>query len=117
MSTQFSAMVGRLSATEKSELASALAEAASRSRLDDRDDAIRAVLRFYPSRRTRAAKSLSGDWARYLSTGFPHEKHLEKLAVASEQRRALHRLARTPGGTRALHWRQILKIADGRGRG
>jgi hypothetical protein len=74
-------------------------------------------MKLYPGRRSPASKALATDWGRYLVTGFLHERQFEVLAVASEQRRALHRLARTLGGTRALHRRQILKIADGRGRG
>ncbi len=107
-------MVDRLSAAERHELEAALAGASARSRLDDRDDSIRALLRFFPGRRSPAAKSLAKEWQRYLLNGFPHEKHLDVLAVASEKRRALHRLAKTIGGDRALAWRQLLKIESGR---
>jgi hypothetical protein len=87
------------------------------SRLDRRDEAVRALLRFYSGPPSGTAKAAAKDLDEYLANVWPRERKERgaEMAPRSAHRQALREVARLNGGS--LGWRQILNIAHGhRGR-
>lgn len=88
-------------------------EQTRQERLNLRDAAIRDSHRLFPGPPTTAAKALAEALTRYLASAWLRERDIEHLASgASDQRRALHRIARLNEG-RSLAWRQVVNIVDG----